>query len=283
MRKHTRWKKSEVIILSLLGVIVLVAIIMLCSILLEYADGKATYKSLQKYVLLPEDADIILPEDVNGQGTDSDNRNREPEQNKESDSDVYGRVYYGQPPQVDFEALKTMNSDVTGWIYGPGTLINYPIVQGDDNSYYLTHMFDGRENKCGTIFMDSLNEENFSNTNNILHGHHMKNGSMFASLTGYSSQAYYDAHPVMWLATPEKTYRVDIFTGFVTDAESDVWQLEFADKEDYRIWLDKMTANGVFQSDIRPGTDDRIITLATCSYEYDNSRFVVMGILREME
>lgn len=271
MNNHEKWEKAEIIILCLLSVVGIVAIIKLGSILLGYFDGDSTYKLLQEYVFLPEE-DNISPKEANDQGAGQD-----------AAPDESGHVYYGQPPQVDFDALRAVNSEVTGWIYGPGTSINYPVVQGSDNSYYLTHMFDGKKNNCGSIFMDCLNEPDFTDTNSIIHGHHMKNGSMFASLPGYSSQSYYDTHPVIWLITPEKSYRVDIFTGFVTDAESDVWQIDFANKEDYRQWLDKMLANSTFSSDIKPKTDDKIITLATCSYEYDNARFVVMGILREVQ
>lgn len=278
MKNHGKWEKAEIVILCLLSVVGIVAIIKLGSILLGYFDGDSTYKTLQQYVLLPEE-DNVSSKEADKQGTGQD-ASPTPD---DMEADESGYVYYGQPPQVDFDALRAMNSEVTGWIYGPGTSINYPVVKGSDNSYYLTHMFDGKENNCGCIFMDCLNEPDFTNTNSIIHGHHMKNGSMFASLPGYSSQSYYDTHPVIWLITPGKSYRADIFTGFVTDAESDVWQIEFANKEDYRQWLDKMLSNSAFNSDIKPETDDKIITLATCSYDYDNARFVVMGILRELQ
>ncbi len=279
---HTKWKKSELAILGLLGVLAVAAIIALVRILLEYNGGDAVYKGLEAYVFLPEEEDVALQ-----QGADSDSgrpgqaentgRTDEPATAGMADS---GHVYYGQQPQVNFEALRTQNEDVVGWIYGPGTTINYPIVQGEDNIYYLTHMFNGKENKCGSIFMDSLNETDFSNTNSIIHGHHMRNGSMFASLTKYGSQSYYDTHPVLWLTTPEESYQVEIFAGFVTDVDSDAWQIEFATKEEYKAWLDQMVGNSVFESDVKPEAEDRILTLATCSYEYDDARFVVMGILR---
>lgn len=282
MKKQVKWKKSEIIILILLSAIGIAAVFNLIRILSEYMDGSAVYQSLQEYVFLPDD-DTGYPAEPDGQGAGS---NRKPEQNAvpardEAGAGESGYVHCGRPPKVDFESLKALNSDLTGWIYGPDTMINYPIVQGKDNDYYLTHTFDGKENRCGSIFMDSLNNADFTDTNNILHGHHMKNGSMFACLSKYADQSYYDTHPVLWLVTPEKTFRVDVFTGFVTKAEGDVWQIEFSDKEDYGGWLDKMTANSLFESDIKPETDDKIITLATCSYEYENARFVVMGILRE--
>lgn len=279
-----KWKKSELIAAGLLGAAAIVAVAALIGIFLEYTRGSSVYKELEAYVFLPEEENVS-PADENGQGMASaqGKQGQQSGSSQELNSTSENYVYFGQSPKVDFEALRSRNSDVVGWIYGPDTMINYPIVQGTDNEYYLTHMFDGEKNKCGSIFMDSLNEEDFSNANTILHGHHMRNGSMFASLMKYESQSYYDSHPVLWLVTPEKSYQVDIFTGFVTSTNSEVWQLEFATKEEYQSWLDRMADNAVFESEVKPQTDDRILTLATCSYEYDDARFVVMGILREQE
>lgn len=271
--------------MGLLVVAGIVAAIALFRILSEYKGGSDTYDFLQGYAFLPEESDILPSGGQNpsgdGQGASGGGNNRTNSGTKVSD--ISGQVYYGQSPQVDFASLKKLNSDVVGWIYGPGTRINYPIVQGDDNAYYLTHMFDGKENKCGSIFMDSQNAADFSSTNSIVHGHHMRNGSMFASLTGYEDQTYYDTHPVLWLTTPDKSYKVELFAGFVTEADSDAWQIEFATREEYRVWLDKMIERSAFKSDVKPGENDHILTLATCSYEYSDARFMVLGILREEE
>ena len=275
-----KWKKSELIALSLFGVVAIVALIAIIGIFLEYAIGKSTYEGLEQYVFLPEEQNRVTP------AKEEDTKPSHTEQNKNSsisetaDSTEEQVIYYGESPQVDFAALRSKNSDVIGWIYGPGTVINYPVVKGTDNEFYLTHMFDGRENKCGSIFMDSLNESDFSNANSVLHGHHMKNGTMFASLMKYESQSYYDSHPVFWLTTPEKSYRVEIFSGFVTSVDSEVWQLSFATEEEHQKWLDKMEADSAFESEIKPSVNDHILTLSTCSYEYDDARFVVLGILR---
>lgn len=280
MKKHIKWKKSEIIAFSALGAVGIAAIVALVSILLEYKTGDDTYHQIEAYVFLPEEEQEGMP--IRSSEGDSAGAGQ---QDTAGETTTYSekQVYYGKSPQVDFDGLKARNSDVVGWIYGPGTPINYPVVQGSDNEYYLTHMVDNRENKCGSIFMDSLNAEDFSNDNSIVHGHHMRNGSMFAGLTKYTAQSYYDAHPVMWLVTPDRNYQVEIFTGFVTTADSDVWQIEFASQEEYGKWLTEMKEASSFESSVEPDTKDHIITLATCSYENSDSRFVVMGILREQQ
>ena len=279
MEERKNWKKAEIIILVLLGIIGFAAVVSLIRELFEYSEGTVTYELLQEYVHLPEQE--ATPPSGTGDGAQAvvQGTGAAPE---EASGDS-GKVYYGSCPQVNFDILRIQNNDVVGWIYGPGTSINYPVVQGEDNDYYLTHMFDGEENKCGSIFMDCLNEEDLSNRNTFIHGHHMRNGTMFASLPKYSSQSYYDTHPVLWFVTPGQSYQVELFTGFVTDTESDAWRISFATEEDYQNWIEQMIASGAFKSDVRPGVDDRILSLATCSYEVDNARFVVMGILREVE
>lgn len=278
-----KWKKSEWAVAAALVLVGIVAIGALIGILLEYVGGNSVYRELESYVILPDEqteepsqGTRPNPEpDLGGQERAAADGKTETEPSGDQ------RVYYGRSPQVDFISLQAQNSDVVGWIYGPGSAINYPVVQGEDNSYYLTYMFNGKENKCGSIFMDCLNGADMSSTNSILHGHHMRDGSMFACLTRYDSQAYYDTHPVFWFVTPEKSYYVELFTGFVTDLDSDVWQVEFATGEEYQSWLGRMKENSAFESGVKPGAEDRILTLATCSYKYDDARFVVMGILRE--
>ena len=79
------------------------------------------------------------------------------------------------PITVDFDALQEINEDVVGWIYIPGTEVNYPVVQGDDNEYYLHRTFEKKDNFTGAIFLDYLCQPDFSSDNTILYGHNMKN------------------------------------------------------------------------------------------------------------
>ena len=99
------------------------------------------------------------------------------------------------PITVDFDSLKALNPDVVGWIYSADTQINYPVLLGEDNSEYLHHMVNGEYNSAGSIFMDCRNKPDLSDFNTILYGHHMKNGSMFASLHQYTEQELPRRHP----------------------------------------------------------------------------------------
>ncbi len=183
------------------------------------------------------------------------------------------------PIQVDFDALRSVNQDVKGWLYSEGTVISYPVLQSLDNAYYLHRLYDRSDNPSGSLFMDFQCPADFSGRTSIIYGHHMNDGSMFASLVKYKDQSYYDEHPVMYLNTPSGNYRVDVFSGFITAADSTVYTKSFANDEEYQNYLIKMKAFSDFESDVTPGVDDRVLILSTCTYEYNEARYVVFGRL----
>ena len=115
------------------------------------------------------------------------------------------------PPKVDFAKLQAINPDVIGWIMIEGTVINYPIVQGMDNEYYLHKTFRDKTNQGGTIFLDAENQENFTSDNSILYGHNLKTGKMFGSLRFYEDKEYWKDHPYIWVITKKKSMKYQIF------------------------------------------------------------------------
>ena len=128
--------------------------------------------------------------------------------------------------RVDFDGLSEVNPQVVGWIFGPDTVISYPIVQGEDNTYYLHRLFTGESNGSGCIFLDAACAGDFSGDHSIIYGHHMKNGTMFASLGEYASQDYYESHPYFQLSTPQGDWRGDGFSAYVADVGQEGWQIE---------------------------------------------------------
>ncbi len=117
---------------------------------------------------------------------------------------------------MDFGLLQAENPDVVGWIYCPDTEVNYPILQSEDNNYYLRRRSDGAYHIAGSVFANCRNAPGLSNENMILYGHNMSNGTMFALLPQYARQEFYDHHPVWYLLTPTANYKVELFAGFVT-------------------------------------------------------------------
>ena len=183
----------------------------------------------------------------------------------------------------DFNALTAKNPDIKGWIYAPGTDIDYPIVQTADNDYYLNHTADQNQSVIGAIFMECKNRENFLDDVTVLYGHHIKGGRMFSSLSGYKTQSYYETHPEMVLYTPDKTYRVLLFAGQVIDGQTGKFPLIFGEAEEREEWLATLMNTSSFQGSVKPEEGERILALCTCSYEYNDARYVVYGVLRDLE
>jgi sortase B len=240
----------------------------LYSIRAEYQKGEDSYEALDAYITLPDTGDTesqpAQETEVAVQDEDGETRQLE----------------VIQWPEVDFDGLQAINPDIVGWIYIADTQISYPVVQASDNSYYLKRMVDGGHNSAGSIFMDYRNDSNLTDRNSILYGHHMKNGSMFAGLVKYKTSGYYEEHPRALLMTPEKNYVIDFFSGYVASEDMDAWQVAFADDVSYAQWLKEAQSRSCFQSSVEVDSSCQVVTLSTCSYEFENARFVLVGILR---
>ena len=183
---------------------------------------------------------------------------------------------------VDVAALKETYPDVVGWIYCPGTVVNYPIVKGKDNDYYLHRLMDGEYSLGGTLFMDYRNTGDFSDWNSIIYGHNMKNGSMLAVLTEYYEQEFYEKHPVWYLFTEECDYQIELVGGYTTPADSDTYSFPES-AEAKNALVKKADRSSTFESGITVGEDERLVTFSTCVYDYENARYVLVGVLREHE
>lgn len=180
---------------------------------------------------------------------------------------------------VDWKALKKVNPDVQGWLYQKGTVINYPVVQGTDNDTYLHTRFDKQWSGGGTLFVDYRMEKDFG-FNSIIYGHHMKDGSMFRSIRGYTKEeGYYDKHKTLELATPHGNYHLVVFSAFITKAtDENTYKMTYdeAEKQAYidRAW--EQSELSVTKDSVDVTKDDRLVTLSTCAYDYEEARYIVM-------
>lgn len=238
------------------------------SIYREYKAGANSYASIEQYVSFEQ----TVPTE------------RQDEESVSSQTEPTEAIQYDNDdilwPNVDFEALSEINADVVGWLYIEGTGINYPIVQGLDNDFYLRHLFDGNYNSAGCIFLDAVNKSDFSEKNNIVYGHHMKDGTMFHDLMGYKTQSFYNGHTIAMLVTPSSKYKIHFFSAYVASAYDSAWNVDFSDVG-YEQWLQELQNKSCIVSEFHPTAEDRVITLSTCTYEFNNARFVLHGVLTE--
>ena len=183
------------------------------------------------------------------------------------------------PINVDFQLIRDeVNPETMGWIYCDDTPINYPVMYHQaDNIYYLNHNSNGEDTACGAIYIDCSNFPDFRDTNTIIHGHHLNDGSMFGSLGQWSDQEYFDSHKVFYLNTPDSNYKVVMFAYFETPVGSSVYQIDFSGQEEISQWVKWLQNETLIKSDYEYMTGDHFIVLSTCMYSFENARGVLCG------
>ena len=205
--------------------------------------------------------------------------NEPPKQTEEGLQENSGDFRTGS--EIDFETLWKSCPDVVGWIRIDGTVIDYPVVQGVNNQFYLSHLPNRAQNDAGSIMMDIASEGDFSSMVSILHGHHMSTGAMFGDLDEYADPEYFAAHPTLRLMTPQGDYDVAIFAGYHVDGNTYGYDTGYADAEEF----DKFVADAVLRSNFAADVDvqfgDRLLMLSTCAYVQEDARFVLLGKIIE--
>ena len=146
-----------------------------------------------------------------------------------------------------------------------------------DNEYYLHHDFNRRPNINGTLFLDEWNLLDPRDWILFIYGHHMKNGSMFASLHQYVRQEFYDDHKYIWYLTPDHIYRLDVLAGYVGDGEAEIYTI-FVNRDELDSYLSFAERSSTFTPDHRAEDINGIVALSTCSYEYDDARYVLVCV-----
>lgn len=189
---------------------------------------------------------------------------------------------------IDFEPLKEQNPDVYAWIRVPGTSVDYPILQSeDDNNYYLTHTIDGEETTAASIFTENYNSKDFSDPHTVIYGHNMRNGSMFASLHKYEDRAFFDENREILIYLPDRILHYKIFSAYVSDSRHLMLNYDWKASGVLDKYLDEvfsirdMSAN--IDTEMKVTGKDRIITLSTCNHGIDDQRYLVQAVLEEEE
>ena len=171
------------------------------------------------------------------------------------------------------------NIDYRGWIKIDNTNINYPILQGQDNEEYLYKDINNEYIVSGSIFMNYLNN-GFDDQNTVLFGHNMKNGTMFANLKKYKEEDFFYNNNDIEIELSNGQYlKYKVFSVYITDINDNYTKTSFEDKDEYKEFLERIKNKSIYKSDISVNENDKIITLSTCSYEFDDARLVVTGKL----
>ena len=178
---------------------------------------------------------------------------------------------------IDWDALRKTNPDVVGWIYYEGSMINYPIVQGKDNDKYLHVMFDGTYSGFGTLFVDAVTLNPFDQFNTIVYGHHMLNGSMFGDLRNLKDPEYCRDHPQFELITPEGKFHLIVCAFLNQPSDSAIYTTNFTKEDEKQKYIDLVKSHSEYITSEEMTTEDRLVVLSTCAYEYQNARYMVVA------
>ncbi|MGI6017665.1 MAG: class B sortase [Marvinbryantia sp.] len=243
----------------------------LVSIYLDYKAGTDEYNALEEYA----NGEKVTGGFIEGEMTANDTMGDE-WGDASLKENTGGLRFEDMENPIDFTSLQAINEDVIGWIEVEALDINYPIVIGDDNDYYLHRTFRHQDNFAGSIFMDYLCRSDFSGRNTIIYGHNMKNGSMFGTLHEFSKQETYDKSPYFWIYTKDRIYQYEIFSCAEVGTYSEVYQIDFASSEQFQNFIDAAKSRSFVATDTDVSLNDTVVTLSTCTGNTE-TRFVVQG------
>ena len=183
------------------------------------------------------------------------------------------------------QKLQEENSDIVGWLEIEGTSINYPVLQGTDNEYYMTHNYKKQKSKNGSIFLTKDYDWSIPSSNLLMYGHNLNNGTMFQELLKYAKEEFYKEHPIIRFTTNKEDAEYEIISVFKSrvyyKTEKNVFRYYFfvnANSEaEYNEFVQNAKKASIYDIDKTAKFGDQLITLSTCSYHVEDGRFAVVG------
>ena len=186
---------------------------------------------------------------------------------------------------IMFESLQNFNPDICGWITVDGTLVDYPILRSGpdkEEQFYLTHDYSGVEQRYGSIFIERMNVEDFSDSNTVIYGHNMLSGAMFGQLKKFRSQEFFNENRYIHIYAPKKIYKYEIYAAYVTDDRHILRSYNFYMQSGYKRFIDDvMKEDNIAVTRKKDGeitVNDKIITLSTCTSN-EEERYIVIAKL----
>lgn len=247
--------------------IILVVIIIGCLSIISYKYYN--YSKDNKLNSEIQDLQPVINEEGLG-NTDSDAAGN----NSSEENDGQDGSYVSNSANED--ELKSINSDYKMWIQIENTNINYPVVQGSDNDYYLKHNFRKESNISGTIFVESANDID-NDKNIILYGHNMRNGTMFNNITSYKEESFFEADNRINIIMNNKVYEYEVFSVYAKNVNEIDLAIGFANTDEFINYAYNEAEQSLYKKDVNFSENDNLLTLVTCSYEFTDARTIVVA------
>lgn len=272
-------KVLRILTIVLAGVFVLSAGGFLMT-LYEYYEEKKIYSAAQEEYLGPPKEEEPAPSEE-----PEEPAAEEPEEPAQEAPAEPAKPAFTPDQGVDFERLTALNSDIFGWIWIPGTNVNYPLLRCDDNNDYIRTSYTGKPNRVGSIFLDKACPSDLTMRNTVIYGHNMKNGTMFGDLLKYQNAGFAEKHPSVYIYTEDRVYEYIVFSAYTSEVGSSSYLLGFSGDVGFVAQTVAWAAQSVVRID--PGHmfmgSDHIITLSTCTNSGGkNKRFIVQAFLKEL-
>lgn len=198
--------------------------------------------------------------------------------NQQADASLYETYKPTAKDVISFAELQKKNPEVIGWITVDHTHIDYPLVQGEDNSKYVNTDPLGAFSLSGSIFLDYNNQKDFSDMNSIIYGHHMEKDAMFGELEYYQEPSYFEQHSNGKLYYEGKWHHVQFFAFLHADAyDTMLYNTELQRIADVPGYLEYVRQHASYFEEISFQKDERFITLSTCTSDSTNGRHLLIG------
>lgn len=287
--------KSEIIRRIVLS-ISLVAIVIASGMLLnEYRLSRENEKTMD------EVSGLIIEEATTEKKKPSKNPSKPKDEEKEPTKPLtpeqqwaqikaeYPNVIFPANLQLKYAKLYATNKDFVGYLSADGVNLNLPVVQrkDDEDEYYLKKNFYGKTTKYGCPFVTHLNNIDPLDQNTVIFGHHMNDGTVFGALDKYKTIDGFKAAPIITFNTMYKDYKWKVIAAFITNAldkedNGYVFRYYFTSlstEERFSAYLSELAQRSIYDTGVDVLPSDKLLTLSTCSHEFNEARFVVVARL----
>lgn len=256
--------------------------IIIISALYIFKFYKMSNEATEESQLLNE-IDLETQEKANNSSNDIETKNNEADGN--TSKNIENNNIETTERMLKVKKLQKENDDIVGWLEIEDTNINYPVLQGDDNEFYLNRNYKKEKSEKGSIFLDAKYNWNIPSNNLLIYGHNIINGLMFQDLLKYESQDFYKKHPNIKFTTEKDDKEYEIISVFKSrvyyKAEKNVFRyydfINAKKEEDYMEFVKNAKKTSIYDIEATAKYGDELITLVTCSYHIEDGRFVVIG------
>ena len=279
MRERTKAKRRGiyVIIYLLLSALIVLSIIYIVNFFSLKQEAKEQNKLLSTINIYEKEGTKQVVQNVSKDGEEKYEETAIVENTEEQKEET--------ERMLQVKELQGQNADIIGWLEIENTNINYPVLQGTDNSYYMTHNYKKENSKNGAIFLDANYNWNIPSNNLLIYGHNLGNGMMFQELLKYEKESFYQEHPIIRFTTTEEDAQYEIISVFKSrvyhKSEKNVFRYYFflnnESEEEYNQFVKNAKNASLYPIDATANYGEQLITLSTCSYYVEDGRFAVVG------